>query len=88
MKLIELGVVRLEDDNLFYPIILDVENKRLYRLIDYYSEFNYPKSEEVTTSIELEELDERGSNYIADLFEFLLEYHMKRSSGKYKPNMC
>lgn len=88
MELIELGTIRLKKEELFYPIFLDYEKGKLFKVIDYYTLKDYPKNGSVTRSIVLEELDENNANYVADLFDFLLKYHIKNIIRRRFPLLC
>ncbi|MEM4625392.1 MAG: hypothetical protein QXJ20_02470 [Candidatus Aenigmatarchaeota archaeon] len=88
MRLINLGTVKLREENKFYTILLDDEIKKLYKLIDYHSSHNSSRRRYGKSSIIIEELDESVSNYIGDLFDFLLQYHIKKRFEVYRPWLC
>lgn len=91
MKLKNLGVVKLKEDDTegkFYSIILDTDNGKLYKLIDYHSSIYQSNRKVGRTSIKIEELDERYLSYIDDLFNLLLEYHNKKRFRVYRPSLC
>lgn len=88
MRLRNLGNVKLKEENKFYTIILDDEREKLYKLIDHHNSQNRSSRRYAKSSVIIEELDESVSNYIVDLFDFLLQYHIKKRFEVYRPWLC